>query len=138
VSEIFDAAGLEQLVAEARRAVRAIRAGERPPGEELQGTGEAADGAVRAVVGPPGRVLSLDIDPRLLRRGSTEIADAVTQAVNAALDQLRTTASAAVVPADLDRLERDLEAVQLDSVRQMATLGAAMETAMAQLRSRRA
>jgi hypothetical protein len=62
----------------------------------------------------------------------------VTAAVNAALDQLRTSAAAAVVPADLDRLERDLEAVQLDSVRQMARLGAAMDTAMAQLRARQA
>ena len=116
----------------------AWRQGERPTAEELQGTGEAADGAVRAVAAPPGRVVSLDIDPRLLRGGSADVAAAVTAAVNAALDQLRTSAAAAVVPADLDRLERDLEAVQLDSVRQMARLGAAMDTAMAQLRARQA
>jgi hypothetical protein len=86
-----------------------------PPEDDAQGpligVGEAADGQIRAVVAENGKLRKLTISPNLLRhtRGggtfldSRTLATEITQAVNAAMDDLirRTALAAAPDPAEL-------------------------------------
>lgn len=81
----------------------------------VTGHGSAADGLIRAVVGEDGRMRDLQLDPQLFRRGrqglamdTGTLAQEVTSAVNAALDDL---ARAARERSDLGELEKNLEEV---------------------------
>ncbi|MDA3628922.1 hypothetical protein OU415_26045 [Saccharopolyspora sp. WRP15-2] len=57
-------------------------------GTSLQGCGSAADGQVRAIIAPDGRLADLSFSSELLSRGPSEVAAAVQQAVNAGIDDL--------------------------------------------------
>jgi DNA-binding protein YbaB len=59
---------------------------------DIQGTGTSEDGSVEAVMSGGGTLLSLTVDPRLLRKGSEVLADSVREAVNAASDEARAQA----------------------------------------------
>ncbi|MFC4118725.1 YbaB/EbfC family nucleoid-associated protein [Nonomuraea zeae] len=52
--------------------------------DKIVGTGEAADGQVRATVDPNGRVLDVAYGPRALRLGSHKLAEETLAAVGAA------------------------------------------------------
>lgn len=98
---------------------------ERHPGPvpaDVTGTGEAAKGLIRVVVGADGRVLSLSIAPELRRLGprglvmdSEALAAEIAAGVNAALDDLGAKLRAHVgefgdrLGADLDRIAEDFE-----------------------------
>jgi DNA-binding protein YbaB len=56
---------------------------------DIRGTGTSSDVAVEAVMSPGGALLSLTVDPRLLRKGSEVVAETVREAVNAASDEAR-------------------------------------------------
>ncbi|MET8308450.1 YbaB/EbfC family nucleoid-associated protein [Micromonospora sp. NPDC005173] len=73
--------------------------------------GEAADGQVRAELGPDGRLRSLWVEPRLMRLGSVELTEHITTAVNAAIDAMR---GATVPPqvGDLTQLREQLAEVR--------------------------
>ncbi|MGP3915116.1 YbaB/EbfC family nucleoid-associated protein [Nonomuraea sp. 10N515B] len=87
----------------------------------LRGDGAAADGQVRAVAGPDGRLHELHLNPRVMRMASEDLAREILAAVNAALDDLR-----AGVPG--------LEAAELTDPRGLAeTLGGAHADVMRQL-----
>ncbi|MBG6067715.1 YbaB/EbfC family nucleoid-associated protein [Micromonospora ureilytica] len=90
-----------------------------PTGEgELRGRGTAADGLVEAVVVGYGRLESLEIDPRLLRRGTGAIADHVIEAVRTAQDdELRQRQE--MLGGDIDQAatHRQLEAVAAEAWR---------------------
>ncbi|NJP32075.1 YbaB/EbfC family nucleoid-associated protein [Micromonospora thermarum] len=83
-----------------------------------EGYGEAADGLVKARTGPPGRVTSLEVDPRLLRLDLATVTEHVVEAVNAALADLQQAVPAAG-PVDLGDLGRQLTAIQQDAARQL-------------------
>ena len=70
--------------------------------QRLQGTGQAADGRVVATVGVGGTLTSLELDPRALRGGLELLGQQLTEAINAALDDLRTNAGQATSGAGLD------------------------------------
>jgi DNA-binding protein YbaB len=80
--------GLQDLVEESRQMVASVAV---PPREVagLEGTGEAAQGLVRAVAEPEGRIRTLTIEKRAMRSASQDLAGHITSAVNAALDDLR-------------------------------------------------
>lgn len=110
---------------------------ERHPGQvpaDVTGTGEAANGLIRAVVGADGRLSGLSLAPELRRLGrhgpvmdSVTLAAEIAAAVNAALDDLDAKLRAHVgefgdrLGADLDRIaedfERALDQVATDIVR---------------------
>ena len=98
---------------------------ERHPGQvpaDATGTGEAANGLIRAVVGTDGHVSALSLAPELRRLGprgpvmdSETLAAQIAAAVNAALDDLHTKLRAHVgefgdrLGADLDQIAEDFE-----------------------------
>lgn len=98
---------------------------ERNPGQlptDLTGTGEAANGLIRTIVGADGRVSALSLAPELRRLGprgpvmdSETLAAEITAAVNAALDDLDAKLRTHVgefgdrLDADLDRIAEDFE-----------------------------
>jgi DNA-binding protein YbaB len=89
---------------------------------EARGQGSAADGQVKVVVKPGGRLESVTIDPRAMRLGSEAIGAHIVTATNAALDDLAAkvaeAAPTAVNPAQL--MER-LREVQVASVERLET-----------------
>jgi DNA-binding protein YbaB len=129
----LSATAIDQLLTDTRRALETMRSGQQvaEPAEPLTGEGEAADGNVHAVVALPGEVQSLTMDPRLLRAGSESVCDAVVQAVNAALSDLREKATTDVgATVDLEQLSGDLEAVQSDSLQTMKTMFGTLQEVM--------
>src|SRR5262245_14847799 len=111
--------GLDRLLADTRQALESIRGGAAVPDEPLEGTGTAHDDQVRATVRTPGRVTALDLNPRVMRLPSEELAEHIVTAVNAALDDLRAKAVDAATPVDLGTLGTQLADLQGESIRQM-------------------
>jgi len=101
-----------------------------------EGQGEAADGRVRAVA-KRGRLDSIELNPRLMRLPGAELAEHVTAASNAALDDLRakapTAEDAAIDPA---ALARGVRAAQDEGLRTMDMITQGLAAAMAQVRQR--
>lgn len=52
------------------------------------GHGEAADGRVKITVGPSGALSAVEIDPRAMRMGSEELAEAIIEAAKAATEDV--------------------------------------------------
>ncbi|MFI6908983.1 YbaB/EbfC family nucleoid-associated protein [Nonomuraea sp. NPDC050394] len=72
------------------QALQALEQMEKAPADEgFRGDGVAADGQVRAVAGPDGRLHELRLNPRVMRMASEDLAREILSAVNAALDDLR-------------------------------------------------
>jgi DNA-binding protein YbaB len=78
VSSDYDG-GLGQAVEEMGRLAQATEGGEPPEGQ-----GVAADGLLQ-VTAAGGRIRSVEINPRAMRMASQDLAEAITEAVNAAL-----------------------------------------------------
>jgi hypothetical protein len=91
--------------------------------------GTSADGLVCVEVGADGRLRSLRIDPKMLRRPLDDIAAEVVHAVNAALD-------ARPARPDSAALLADLRSVQQESVQQMARIAQAFGDALARVQDR--
>ena len=72
---------------------------------EVTGTAWSPDGMIKAVVGPRGHLLELDIDPRVLRRpDSKALSASILSTVRAAVEDAGRQSSemlATVLPADL-------------------------------------
>ncbi|MEQ7127167.1 YbaB/EbfC family nucleoid-associated protein [Actinopolymorpha sp. B11F2] len=129
----LSATAIDQLLTDTRRALETMRSGQQvgEPAEPIIGEGEASDGKVHAVVALPGEVQSLTMDPRLMREGSESVCDAVVEAVNAALADLRAKATTEVGGSvDLEQLSGDLEAVQNESLQTMKTMFGALQEVM--------
>jgi DNA-binding protein YbaB len=124
-----------QSMDDALRALRDLRAS-RQAAESVEAYGEAsaADGLITVVAAPGGRIESITVAPRMLRQDSEYLAEQLTIAVNAALDDLRarTVAAAPDVPSAAVLLER-LGEVQQQSVRQMQSYLSALTAAQARL-----
>jgi DNA-binding protein YbaB len=73
----------------------------------ITGTGSSADKLIRAVVGPRGQLVDLEIDPRVFRNpDSRGLADAILAAVEAAVADASTQSSAVLdraIPPELRR-----------------------------------
>ncbi|GAA2412209.1 hypothetical protein GCM10010404_82680 [Nonomuraea africana] len=119
----FDPAGmgpeaLERIGRRAEDSMRALAAAMENL-TELSGEGEAAEGRVRAVVESDGTLRELRFDPRAMRLGSEELAQAATEAVRLAQRAVRERVEESV--RGLAALPDDLEAAgrQLDEVREV-------------------
>ncbi|WP_285779517.1 YbaB/EbfC family nucleoid-associated protein [Microtetraspora sp. NBRC 13810] len=65
---------------------------------EVEACAEAAKGLVVVRVGPDYRVRGMKLDPRVMRFGSHELAEAITQAVNDAIDEVTAQTQNIVAP----------------------------------------
>lgn len=126
--------GFDELLGRARQAMESVRAGTDPTAEPLEAVGTAGDGKVRVTVRSPGRVSALELDPRMMRLGSEELAQHLVTAVNAALDELRARTVDTVAPVDLNSLNSQLADLHNESVRQMERFTSAIGAAVAQIR----
>jgi hypothetical protein len=128
-SEEFDF-GLE----EARRQMRdLVAASTGPDGEAPEGYGEAASGMVR-VVAAGGRISNVELNPRVMRLPSEELAEAIAEAANAALADLASKYPAVTAqPVDLATAERQLAEAQEQSARQLRRYEQTISDALAQL-----
>ncbi|MFJ1539930.1 YbaB/EbfC family nucleoid-associated protein [Micromonospora chalcea] len=136
-----EVSNLDGLLTEARRALQMVRSGGAGPAEpeaaqSTTGTGTAADGMVSATI-TDGRFDTLVIEPRLMRLPAAELAEHVTSAVNAALDDLRDRRRDSEQSADLDALAQSLRAVQDRSIRQMTQMSHALRDVVALLQEPR-
>jgi hypothetical protein len=77
------------------------------------------------------------MDPRVLREGSEAVCEAVIEAVNAALDDLRSQVMAEAGAFDLERMRDDLERLQAESLETARTLFGAVHEAMARIERNR-
>jgi len=130
-------ADLDWLLGETRRLLDSARSGQPSEAdlEPVTGAGESADGRVRATA-TRGRLERVELDPRVMRMSSEELAAHLVTAVNAALDQVATAAAAQAGPeavADSAVLAEQLRQVQEDGVRRMAAFTQGISEAMAQL-----
>jgi DNA-binding protein YbaB len=119
------------MLSQARKTLESLRSS-RQPGADARGMGEAANGQVRVVAASPGRLESLELDPRVMRMPSKDLAAHVLAAANAALDDLAAQAPSAAgisVP-DPGELAAAVADVQQQSVRQMAAISQAITAAV--------
>ncbi|MCO6011602.1 YbaB/EbfC family nucleoid-associated protein [Actinoallomurus purpureus] len=125
--------GLEHLLEETRNLVDAV-AGSAKDTPQVEGEGSAADGRIRVVAPPGGRLTSLEIDRRALRMASEELAAHVVTAVNAALDDLEAKSREQSEAPRVDR--RRLQALRETSTEQMASYTRALRDLMAGIERR--
>ncbi len=136
MADQFGTEALLRLLGETRTALESMR-GTPPAGtEEVRGTGSAADGQITATVSAANQIESLQINPRLMRMPSEELAEQIVIAVNAALVEFaeRAREQAPQLGADAGQLAERLRALQDESVRSMASFSQAMSEAFDQVR----
>ncbi|GLZ80244.1 hypothetical protein Afil01_50510 [Actinorhabdospora filicis] len=124
--------GLRETLAQAR----AGRPAEDPGTAGLQGKHGEDDAQIKAVVGP-NRIVSLELDPRVRRMDSDELAAAIVAAINGAFEDLggraREAAGEESPDVDTEALSEKLDKLQDASVRQMAMFEQAMSEVVARL-----
>jgi hypothetical protein len=104
-----------------------------PDGEPLEGYGEAANGMVQVTVAG-GRISAVELNPRVMRLPSEELAEAFVEAANAALADLAAKYPAvAAPPVDLAAVERQLAEAQEQSAMQLRRYEQTISEALAQL-----
>ena len=123
--DVDPAQALQALIDRARAAMS------QPPPGAAPGPfiGAAADGLITAEADTAGRIRSLHIDPKLLRQPLEDTCDQVVAAVNAALD-------ARPGRTDTRPLIEELQAVQEQSVQEMAKISQAFSDALARALAR--
>ncbi|MGV9772961.1 YbaB/EbfC family nucleoid-associated protein [Streptosporangium sp. NPDC003464] len=106
--------------------------------QPLRGSGQAADGQVSAVVGPDGRLCELNLNPRVMRMASEDLAGEILTAVNAALDDLRAGLPGldAVTAVDPAALAESLDGVHDDVVRRLEEFASGIELTVRRLEER--
>jgi DNA-binding protein YbaB len=132
----FSGSDIDQVLSEARKALESMRKSptpsETPP---VQGTGESAEGKVKAAAQAGGRLKSVELDPRAMRLSSEELAEHIMTAVNAALDDLRSKAPAAAASEAIDTaaLGKQVEELQNQGLRQMELISQALNETIAKI-----
>jgi DNA-binding protein YbaB len=127
---------LLRLLGETRQALESMRHTEPPDPEQVRGTGSAADGQVVATVVAPNQLESLQINPRLMRLGSEDLAERIQAAVNAAFAEFATKAREQMpgqATVDTGELAGRLRSLQDESVRSMEAFSQAMSEALARV-----
>jgi len=101
--------------------------------EPVMGIGEAADGMIRMVAVPGGRLEELYLDPRVMRMTTVSLAEEILAAANAALADLQEKLTEGLASIDLDSLAEQLQEVQEQSTREMANFLQSLEDAQARI-----
>ncbi len=132
----------DRALSRARQVLRDQRSGlagtaEGADAEPVRGTGEAADGLIR-VVAERGRLSNVVLDPRVMRLPSETFAEELSRAVNAALAELESKATAQASPVvDPAALEATLADLQDQSIRMMTRYTQSINEVMARFGSGR-
>ncbi|MEV4496651.1 YbaB/EbfC family nucleoid-associated protein [Micromonospora arborensis] len=132
---MLDENALEEQLAQARAALRDVSRTVAPR-ERVESVGEAADGRVRVTIGSDGRVSAVDLDPRVLREGSEQLAEEFRRAVNAALDGQDEAVTATEPMPDLAAMTATVERLQDQGLRQMREITLAVSETMRKLHGR--
>lgn len=124
----------DDLFTRARQALDQVRAGaQREDDTEPEPIeAEAADGQVRVVMTPAGKLGHVSVDAKLLRSGIDEVCAQIVLAVNSAIDAMRARATPGGA-VDPEALATTLREVQADSVRRMAAFGTVVDDVIARL-----
>ncbi len=98
---------LRDMLSDLRKATAEIPSTQRKM-LEVTGTGRSSDGMIKAVVGPRGHLLELDIDPRVLRNpNSKALSASIVQTVRAAIEDAGRKSTEVMndsLPSDLRKL----------------------------------
>jgi len=122
--------GLEEARQELRRLATAATG---PEGQPPEGHGEAANGMVRVTVAG-GRLSTVELNPRVMRLPSEELAEAFVEAANAALTDLAAQSPTVGAPtADLATLEAQLDEAHQQGVLQMRRYQQSIDDALSRL-----
>jgi DNA-binding protein YbaB len=129
MSAPIDSSGLDRLIGQTLKALGQARGGgvkpddttETTESEPVQGSGEGADGLIRATAVAGGRLTDLHLDPRVLRMTTVSLSEGIVTAVNAAFEDLQNKIRESAVGPDLDALATQLKEVQEESTRQMGS-----------------
>jgi DNA-binding protein YbaB len=122
-------------LAQARRELHALaEAARQAAAEPPEGRGEAADGMVK-VTARDGRISTVELNPKAMRMASQDLAEAVTKAANAALDDLATKFPAVAAGPTIDpaRLDAELAEVEQQSIMAMRRYQQTIDDALRQL-----
>jgi DNA-binding protein YbaB len=115
----MEAAGIEQLLAQTQQTLAQALGqggGEAENAEPIQGYGEAAEGMIRIVALPGGQLQDLELDPRVLRMTTVQLAEEILAAANGALADLQQQLRERAAAPDLDSIAERLREVQEQSV----------------------
>jgi DNA-binding protein YbaB len=128
-----NSSGFDGELARVRQELRDLAA--TTDGEPPEGYGEAAEGMI-AVTAVNGRLSSVELNPRVLRMASEELAEAFAAAVNAALADMESKYRVPAYPSfDPGRLDAQLAEVEEQSARQMREYRQTIDDALRQLGS---
>ncbi|GGU91682.1 hypothetical protein GCM10010182_03350 [Actinomadura cremea] len=130
---------LDRMLTEARKALESMRQGgaaaaPAADAEPVEGVGEAGEGRVKVTAVSGGRLKKVEINPRAMRLSAEELGEHLVTAANAALDDLRTNAAEAAGQAvDTERLGKQVEEIQNESLRQMSMISQAFNDAISKV-----
>ena len=119
MSSPIEAAGIEQLLAQTQQTLAQALGqggGEGEDAEPIQGYGAAADGLIQIVAVPGGQLQELELDSRVMRMTTVQLAEEVLAAANAALADLQAQLRERAAAPDLDSIADKLREVQEQSV----------------------
>ncbi len=142
MSEELGTASIERLLADTRAAlgrITAVPAGAADPaGAAAPRTADGRDRSERvtATVAAPGRVVSIAMDPRLLRDGSEAVCEAIADAVNDALGAWQAAALADLPQLDTASMAADLERLQHESLTSASSMFSTLQDVMSRLERR--
>ena len=91
---------------------------------------------IQVIAETGGKVTDIELDPRVMRLSTVDLATELVVAVNAALADLQSRIKDALVGPDLDSLANQLKEVQEQSTRQMGTFLQALTDAQERIANR--
>jgi hypothetical protein len=133
---------LDLTLTEARRMLDALRArgaaaeGGEPAPDQAGGQATALDGLVTVSANGAGRIESITVDPQARRLPLADLAEAITEAANAALAEAARTPAGEALDVDFGALAEQVQRMQDDSLRQMARFTGALDEVMERLGKR--
>ena len=127
----FDLGDLDQVRQQLRGLASAATDAD---GQPHRGQGEAMEGMVK-VTAEAGRLSLVELNPRVMRASSQELAEAFTEAANAALNDLASKLPAVSAPPSVDiaALEDQLAAAQDQARRRLAQFARSVDEAMSRI-----
>ncbi|GAB7038317.1 MULTISPECIES: YbaB/EbfC family nucleoid-associated protein [Catenuloplanes] len=134
-----DPSGIVRMLSDVTSALGSVRAADADPeASPVEGTGEALDGLIVATAAAPGRVTSLTFGPTAMRLDSATLAGETMAAVNAALADLqsRATAAAGAGTTDFTALSEQLKDIQDSASRRLTAFTDALVEAQGRIADR--
>ncbi|MGP4026100.1 YbaB/EbfC family nucleoid-associated protein [Actinomadura sp. 3N407] len=135
----MEAGEFERMLTEARRTLESMRRGgeaaESAEVQPVEGVGEAAEGRVRVTAASGGRLKDVEINPRAMRMSPEELGGHLVAAANAALNDLRGKAAEAAGDAvDTGALNKQVDEIQTEGMRQMAVFNQAFNDVLSKIK----